>query len=132
MATMRFYKEHPVIDTLYAQGRRLAEGVNQASAALGLSGHVSVIGPDCCSVYTTRDQAGNPSEAFRTLFLQETMKRGLLMPSSIVSYAHSDSDIDRTVERISEALVVYRKALDEGIGKYLVGTPVKPVFRKFN
>ncbi len=132
MATMRFYRENPVVETLYAQGRRLAEGVNKASAGLGLADHVSVIGPDCCSVYTTRDEAGKPSQPFRTLFLQETMKRGLLMPSSIVSYAHSDSDIDRTIDGISEALVVYRKALDEGIGKYLVGAPVKPVFRKFN
>ena len=132
MATMKFYRENPVVETLYAQGRRLAEGVNKASAALGLEEHVSVIGPDCCSVYTTRDEAGKPSQPFRTLFLQETMKRGLLMPSSIVSYAHSDSDIDQTVDRISEALVVYRKAFDEGIGKYLDGAPVKPVFRKFN
>ena len=132
MATMRFYKENPVVEGLYARGRRLAEGINRASAALGLADHVSVVGPDCCSVYTTRDGEGKPSQAFRTLFLQETMKRGLLMPSSIVSYAHSDADIDRTVEAVSEALVIYRRALDEGIGKYLDGAPVKPVFRKFN
>ena len=97
---------------------------------LGLREHVSIIGPDCCSVYTTRDQDKKPSQPFRTLFLQETMKRGLLMPSSIVSYSHSDKDIGQTVERISEALVVYRKALDEGIDKYLVGNPVKPGLQK--
>jgi glutamate-1-semialdehyde 2,1-aminomutase len=60
------------------------------------------------------------------------MKRGLLMPSSIVSCAHSDNDIATTVERIAEALVVYKKALDEGIDKYLVGEPVKPIYRKYN
>jgi glutamate-1-semialdehyde 2,1-aminomutase len=131
-ATMKFYKENPVIETLYEQGRKLAEGVNRASGELGLRDHVSIIGPDCCSVYTTRDQDKKPSQPFRTLFLQETMKRGLLMPSSIVSYSHSDKDIEQTVERISEALVVYKKALNEGIKKYLVGDPVKPVFRKYN
>ena len=31
-----------------------------------------------------------------------------------------------------EAHVVYRKALDEGIDKYLVGRPVKPVDRRYN
>ena len=132
LATMKFYRDHPVIETLYEQGRKLAEGVNRASAELGLRDHVSVIGPDCCSVYTTRDQERKPSQPFRTLFLQETMKRGLLMPSSIVSYAHSDRDIGTTVDRIAEALVVYKKALDEGVEKYLVGNPVKPVYRKFN
>ena len=109
-----------------------AAGVNRASRELGLQDHVSIIGPDCCSVYTTRDQEGKPSQPFRTLFIQETMKRGLLMPSSIVSYAHSDEDIATTVERIAEALVVYKKALNEGIGKYLEGRPVKPVYRKYN
>jgi len=132
LATMKFYKEHPVIETLYGQGRKLAEGVNRASGELGLREHVSIIGPDCCSVYTTRDQDKKPSEPFRTLFLQETMKRGLLMPSSIVSYSHSDKDIEQTVEKISEALVVYKKALNEGIEKFLIGDPVKPVFRKYN
>lgn len=132
LATMKFYKENPVIETLYQRGRRLAAGVNRASAELGLGDYVSIIGPDCCSVYTTHDQDGKPSQPFRTLFLQETMKRGLLMPSSVVSFAHSESDIDRTVDGIAEALVVYKKAIDEGIEKYLVGNSVKPVFRKFN
>jgi glutamate-1-semialdehyde 2,1-aminomutase len=132
LATLKYYKGNPVIETLYAQGRKLAEGVNRASEELGLRDFVSVIGPDCCSVYTTRDQEKQPSQPFRTLFLQETMKRGLLMPSSIVSYAHSDRDIEKTIEKIQEALVVYKKALDEGIEKYLVGDPIKPVYRKYN
>jgi glutamate-1-semialdehyde 2,1-aminomutase len=29
-------------------------------------------------------------------------------------------------------LQVYKKALEDGVEKYLVGRPVKPVFRKFN
>jgi hypothetical protein len=45
------------------------------------------------------------------------------MPSSIVSYSHTDKDIEMSVDRIPESLVVYKKALDEGIEKYLVGTP---------
>jgi glutamate-1-semialdehyde 2,1-aminomutase len=33
---------------------------------------------------------------------------------------------------VHEALAIYRKALDEGIDKYLAGRPVKPVNRRFN
>ena len=50
----------------------------------------------------------------------------------MVSYSHSDEDIDRSVEAIGEALRVYKKALEDGVDKYLMGRPVKPVFRKFN
>jgi glutamate-1-semialdehyde 2,1-aminomutase len=64
--------------------------------------------------------------------MQETIKRGILMPSMVVSFSHTDVDIQRTVDAVDGALAVYRKALDEGVDKYLIGRPVKPVFRTFN
>ena len=54
------------------------------------------------------------------------------MPSSIISYSHTDADIAETIEKIHEALVVYKKALEEGVDKYLEGRSVQPVFRKYN
>ena len=107
-------------------------GVNQAICHLGLEEYVQVIGRPCNLVYVTRDQSGQRSQPFRTLFLQETIKRGLLMPSLVVSYSHSAADIQQTIDAVSEALVVYRRALEEGIDKYLVGRPVAPVFRTYN
>ena len=56
----------------------------------------------------------------------------MIAPSFVVSYSHADADIDRTGEVVHEALYLYRKALDEGVEKYLEGRPVKPVNRKFN
>ncbi len=38
----------------------------------------------------------------------------MLDPSLVVSYAHADEDIDRTVAAIDAALQVYRRALDAG------------------
>ena len=35
--------------------------------------------------YGTREVAGEPSQAFRTLFLQETITRGLPTPSFVIS-----------------------------------------------
>ena len=90
------------------------------------------MGKPCCLVYGSKDREKKPSQPFRTLLLQETMKRGIMATSLIVSYSHTDADIDRTVEVFHEAFQIYRKALDEGIEKYLIGKPVKPVWRKFN
>jgi len=67
----------------------------------------------------------------RTLFLQETIRRGVIAPALVVSYSHTDRDIDLTIEIIGEALAVYRKALADGAERYLEGRPVKPVFRPF-
>lgn len=132
LATMRIYQAEPVVEHLHEQGRKLRIGVNQAICALGLEEYVQVIGRPCNLVYVTRDQDKQRSQPFRTLFLQETIKRGLLMPSLVVSYSHTNADIQQTIEAISAALVVYRQALEEGIDNYLVGRPVAPVFRTYN
>lgn len=132
IATMEFYRDKDVVGFLDQQGSRLKEGVNKASRELGVEDKISIIGPNCCSVFTTKDQNGNPSQPFRTLFLQELMKNGLLMPSSIVSYSHSDVDIDETIKRMYEAMKIYKKALELGIEKFLIGKSVAPVWRKYN
>lgn len=132
LATMRVYQQEPVVEHLHEQGHKLRSGVNQAISNLGLEEYVQVIGRSCNLVYVTRDQAGQRSQPFRTLFLQETIKRGVLMPSLVVSYSHTAADIQQTIDTIGEALVVYRQALEEGIDKYLVGRPVAPVFRTYN
>ncbi len=118
--------------TLYRQGERLAHALRDVAKSLGLEKHFTVAGRPCALLYGTRDPAGQPSQPFRTLFLQELVKRGVLAPSFIVSYSHSDDDIDRTIGAVAGALGVYRRALDEGVERYLVGPSVKPVYRRFN
>ena len=132
LETMRIYQQEPVIEHLWRQGERLGNAVNRSITEHNLGGYVEVIGKPCCLVYATRDQDKQASQAFRTLFLQETIRRGLLAPSLIVSYSHGDAEIDQIAGIIHEALHVYRKALDEGIEKYLEGRPVQPVWRRYN
>jgi glutamate-1-semialdehyde 2,1-aminomutase len=132
LETMRTYQQQPVVEHLYRQGERLAKGVNSAIVENGLQDYFQLAGKLCNLIYITRDQDKNRSQAFRTLFLQEIIKRGLIAPSLVVSFSHTDQDIDTTIEAIGESLNVYRKALAEGVEKYLVGRPVKPVFRPFN
>ncbi|MBK7894887.1 MAG: glutamate-1-semialdehyde 2,1-aminomutase [Candidatus Promineifilaceae bacterium] len=132
IATMNVYENEPVIEHLFAQGDRIREGINQMIVAHNVGDYFGVMGKPCNQIYYTLDQDGERSQSFRTLFMQETIKRGLLMPSLVISYSHSNEDIDRTVEAIGEALAVYRKALDEGVENYLNGRSVQPVFRKFN
>lgn len=130
--TMQIYRDERVVERLYSQGERLQAGINRAIASLDLVGYFEVLGRPSNLIYATRDQSQQPSQAFRALFLQETIRRGLLMPSLVVSFSHTDADIDRTIDAVGEALRVYRQALENGVEKYLVGRPVKPVFRKFN
>ncbi|MEM7542937.1 MAG: glutamate-1-semialdehyde 2,1-aminomutase [Pseudomonadota bacterium] len=132
MATMAVYQREDVIGHLSAVGRRLRRGVEGLINDHRLPGHFTVFGRDCCLFFGTNDEDKNPSQPFRTLFLQECLRRGLMAPSFIVSYAHQPDDIDKTLEIVDQALAVYAQALDSGIDGYLEGRPVKPVNRARN
>jgi len=130
--TTRIYREQNVVEFLWKQGEFLRRLVNMSIAENGLENFFEVKGRPCNLVFATRDQDLKPSQEFRTLFMQEMIRHAVIAPSFVVSFSHSDSDIKRTAEAVFEAHVVYRKALDEGVDKYLEGRPVKPVFRKRN
>ena len=129
IATMETYRQEPVIETLWSRGERLATGIRAAAVDAGVEDHVPILGPPPCLVFGTRDGDGRPSQPFRTLLMQELIGRGILATSLVVNYSHGEDDIDRTVEAFSEALQVYRKALDEGLDGYLRGRPVQPAIR---
>lgn len=130
--TIRFYKEHNVTAHLWSYGQRLIDGVNAISRELGIGREFEFCGVPCSPGYVTRDREGNVSLPLRTLFSQEMIKNGVLMPWVALSYAHGDKELEMTFEAVRKALEVYKKALDEGVDKYLVGDAIKPVFRKFN
>jgi glutamate-1-semialdehyde 2,1-aminomutase len=130
--TIKFYQSVDVVGTMRRQGERLAAGVREKIAEQGVDGYFDVLGHPANLIYVTRDPEKNRSQAYRALFMQEIIKRGVIGPSFVISYAHSDDDVDRTIEVVGEALQVYRRALNDGAEKHLIGRPVKPVFRKFN
>ena len=132
MAVIQEYRKHDVIQYLNDQGERLRSGLLQAIKANNLEGYVGVEGFPSCMVYTTKDQNKKPSQPFRTLLLQELSQRGILAPNIVISFSHTDKIVDQSIAIFNEAFQVYRKALDEGVDKYLVGRPVQPVFRKWN
>jgi glutamate-1-semialdehyde 2,1-aminomutase len=132
LEVMRIYSEEPVIETLWRQGERLRDGIDRVVAERGLQNYFRILGRPCCMTYATLDAEGKPSQGFRTLFLQETIRRGLIAPSFVVSCAHNDAVIGETIDIVDAALGVYAQALEHGIEKYLLERPVKPVLRRFN
>jgi len=131
VAAMAVYREEPVIETLYSKGKRLRQGVNEAIQRRGLNGFVEIVGRACNLVFATRGPDQQQSQTFRTLFMQELIRRGVLAPSFVVSYAHTNSDIDQTIDAADGALEVYLRCLENGVKRHLLGPSVKPVFRPF-
>lgn len=132
MAVMETYVQEGITARLHALGERLAAGVREAAAGMGVADHVVVRGRASNLGYATLDENGQPSQDYRTLFLRQLIAGGVLAPSFVVSSALTEDDIDRTVDVVAQACAVYRKALDaEDPTAWMGGRPVKPVFRRF-
>ena len=132
IATMQVYQDEPVIETLYSRGERLKQGVEEVARGHGVQEYLQVFGRACNLVFGTKGPDHLPSQAYRALFMQELIAGGILAPSFVVSYSHTDEDIDRTIDAVDSAAAIYARALNDGTGEYLDGRVVKPVFRQFN
>ncbi|MGA4844204.1 glutamate-1-semialdehyde 2,1-aminomutase [Streptomyces sp. G45] len=131
MAVQTTYVEEGVTARLHVLGEKLAAGVREAAASMGVGEHVVVRGRASNLVFATLDERRRPSQPYRTLFLRQLLAGGVLAPSFVVSAALSDADIEHTVDVVGQACAVYRKALDSGDPTpWLGGRPVKPVFRR--
>jgi len=128
IATMNVYKTEPVCEHLHEKGAALAEGARQVIAKHGMQKHIDIVGRPCSLFFGTKDNDGKPSQPFRTLFLQEMIARGVLGPSFVISYSHTDEDVKKTIDALDGALGVYARGLNDGVDKYLIGAPSRPVF----
>lgn len=130
--TVKVYQELDVVGALWRSGTSLMEGMNAIARELGIAEHFGFVGAPCSPNFFTKDQKGEVSLAFRTLFIQEMVKQGVLIPWVALSYAHGEAEISFTLDAARKSLEIYHRALTDGIDPYLEGRPVKPVFRKFN
>jgi glutamate-1-semialdehyde 2,1-aminomutase len=131
IAAMRVYRSEPVVEHLHRLGTRLATGFEALARAHGVADRVRVSGRPCNLSFATLGPSGEPCQAFRALFLQELIARGILAPSLVISYSHREAEVDRTLEAIDGALGVYQRALEAGgVERFLDGPPTRPVFRR--
>jgi glutamate-1-semialdehyde 2,1-aminomutase len=132
LAVSKAYAERDVVAEMELQGTKLRCGVEQVAEEAGMSEHVVFLGRPSCLVFVTKDHNGQPSQAYRTLFLQELLRRGVLGQSLVISAAHTDADINKTIGAVAEALEVYAEAVEAGSTEgLLVGRPVAPAIREF-
>lgn len=130
--TVNVYREQNVCRHLWRYGQRLKDGFLKLVQQHNIENYFKLEGPAISLSYVTLDANKEISTSFRTLFSQEMIKNGVLMPWIAISLAHGDDELDITMNAVNETFKVYKKALAEGVNKYLMGPAIKPVFRKYN
>lgn len=131
-AAVRVYQEQHVCRHLWEYGAALRDGLIAAAQDAGYGTHFRMDGPAISLNYVTLGADGAPSLAMRTLFSQEMIRHGVLMPWIAVSLAHGPAELAATLDAARQAFATCALAVRDGVETYLEGPAIKPVFRQFN
>jgi glutamate-1-semialdehyde 2,1-aminomutase len=132
VANVNFMQEHDVIQHLWTYGSNLISLINRKAVEHGIDSHFKAGGIACSPHYSTLDLQGNPSLELRTLFSQEMIRNGVVIPWIALSYSHNEVEFNLTADALDASFAVFSKALENGVENYLKGPAIKPVFRKYN
>ena len=130
--TISFMQRNGVIQHIWEYGKKLMETMDCVAKRHGVTESFRICGVPCSPNYLTLDAEGKNSLPLRTLFSREMLKNGVMMPWIALCWRHGDEELRITEDALDAALSVYRKAMEEGVERYLDEPAIKPVFRKYN
>jgi len=132
LATIDEFKKHKVVQHNHSIGEALIQRTSTAISRSKLSDYIQVASTPWMTTFIFRDKNKDPCFGLRTLFLQEMIKRGVLFQGAFVPcFSHQQDDVSYFEEAFEESCVVYSKGLESSYREFLIGEPVKPVFRRY-
>lgn len=132
IATMDEFKKHNVTKHNQALGQKFIDGTKQIFESHNLNHSLRNLQFNWHASVGYFDNEGNNSFGLRTLMHQELIKKGILFQGIFCPhFSHTEKDVEHILNAINDSCDVYKKGLEEGFEKYLVGAAIKPVFRKY-
>ncbi len=133
LATMEVFEKQNVLKHNHDIGSYFIKNATQIIKNQNLQESLELTGFNWNVGLVVKNQYGKPDLHYRTLFMQEMIKRGILYQGILSPcYSHTISDINWMLEAFAESCNILCKALENGYEQYLVGDAIKPVFRKYN
>jgi len=132
LATMDEFQSKDVVKHNHNMGQKFIDGSKSIISSHKLENSIKNLQFNWHASLGYFDKDGNNSFGLRTLLHQEMIRHGVLFQGIFCpNFSHSPNDVEHILNALDEACKVYKKGLDEGYEKYLVGEPIKPVFRKY-
>ncbi len=131
LATLTKLQREPVVRTLAERGAYLMQRLGPLIESCGAVRFVQLSGYPAWSFLTFRDTERSTLWELKTLFLQETLARGVItLGTHNLSYAHSQADVDRLLAAYAEILPQMARLDAEGrVRAALRCEPLQPLFR---
>ncbi|MCX8080345.1 MAG: glutamate-1-semialdehyde 2,1-aminomutase [Bacteroidia bacterium] len=132
MATIDEFIQKNVLEHNHSIGSLFIKLTKEIIKQHQIQDHIEVIGDVWLPVLVFKNSNKDSCLEFKTLAMQEMIRRGVLFQGIFVPcFSHTPEDVNKFAGAFNEMCIVYKKALSEGIENYLIGKPVKPVFRKY-
>lgn len=127
IAVMKELKNKDVTDRIWTLGQRIKCKTNELAQNLNVN--IQLEGYPCRMAFTYADDQGKKDWLYNSIFMQECVKRGVLLGWSIFPcYTHTDEDIDFTLNVFEDAMKVYKKAMQSSNpASFMEGEPLKIV-----
>lgn len=132
-ATLDECQRVDVTKHLWTLGERLVRGTRDAAAAEGVGDHVRAIGFPCNPQILCTRADGTYWPELHTLFHEEVISWGVLIPWTSITWAHGDAELSCTLDALHHGMRRVREALErDAVDSSFDGDAVRPVFRPFN
>ncbi len=131
LASLTKLQTHDVINKMSAKGERLNDSVKVLIKDNKLEGILTISGHPTWSFLQVKSHEKFDNFTIKTFFMQEMMDNGILtLGSHLLSYAHSDEDIDAMIASYVSFLTKLKAGLEnENLSDMLRCEPLKPLFK---
>ena len=129
--TIEKVKEHDVPGHIRKHGEAIIAGVRELAQECEVEDIVAISGPAAWSFLDFKEVNGVSSWELLTLFLQETLARGILTRGvHTLSYAHNEDDVQHILNVYREVFPILKRAAHQKqIKSLLLSKPLQPLFK---
>lgn len=131
LATMNKLEREPVFESIAEKGNRFQKEANAMIEKYELTDTLNITGHPSWSFLHIKDHEKFDNFTIRTYLMQEMMRHGILtLGTLLMSYAHSDADMDKLIAAYDHFLKNLKSGLESGnLDEMLDCDPLVPLFK---
>ncbi|MES2003037.1 MAG: glutamate-1-semialdehyde 2,1-aminomutase [Bacteroidota bacterium] len=135
MATIDLYKEKKIVKSIHEKGRQIIDDTRAIISKHEMQDYIQASD----SVWTPiwmfhgKNKEEQNSLPYKTFFMQEMIKEGVLFQGAIVpSVSHGKDEFDFFLAAFEKSVIAYKSVIENNnLAEKLEGESIKPVFRQF-
>lgn len=131
LATIQKMEKFSVIDYLWDYGQAIGEAIEQGIIKYALEETIKLVGYGPWKIFQFLDHPHGMSAEIKTFFIQEMIRNGILINSSInINFSHNELHKHKILNAIDHMLCSLSDCLkNKNIYQYLKSPPIKPLFK---